>query len=270
MAVVTRTTVWVDGNVLTASALNGEFNNLLNALALTNSDIAGGAAIAYSKLNLTGSIVNADIGSGAAIAYSKLSLGSSIVNSDISGSAAIAYSKLALSGAIQNGDLAGSIAYSKLNLTGSIVNSDIANNASIATSKINVTFPSGTLVGTTDSQTLASKTLTKPILQASVQNIITDSDSSTITFDLSVNNIHTVTIAGNRTLALSSVSVGQVFMIDIVQGGTGNNVVTWFSTIKWPSGTIPTLTTTTGKTDSFGFLCTSAGNYLNISQSLNL
>jgi len=50
MSTVTRTTVWVDNQVLTASALNGEFNNLLNALALTDSDIASGAGIQASKI----------------------------------------------------------------------------------------------------------------------------------------------------------------------------------------------------------------------------
>ncbi len=68
----------------------------LKALGITDSHISGSAAIAYSKLNLSASIVNADIASGAAIAYSKLSLAASIVNADIASGAAIAESKLAL------------------------------------------------------------------------------------------------------------------------------------------------------------------------------
>ncbi len=62
---------------------------------LVDADIAAGAAIAYSKLSLTGSIVNADIAAAAAIAYSKLALTGSIVNADIAAAAAIATSKLA-------------------------------------------------------------------------------------------------------------------------------------------------------------------------------
>lgn len=228
MATVTRSTVWVDGNVLTASALNGEFNNLLNALALTNSDIAGGAAIAYSKLNLTGSVVNADINSSAAIVYSKLSLTASIVNADISGSAAIAYSKLALSGAIQNGDLAGSISPSKITGTAAV------------------------LTGNTFSGLNTMK--------STAQTLITDTDASTVTFDLSAGNIHSVTIAANRTLAVSNATVGQVFVINITQG-SGGQVATWFSTIKWPGGSAPTLSSGSGKIDTFAFLCTSGGNY---------
>jgi hypothetical protein len=74
MATVTRTTTWSDNQVLTASALNAEFDNLLDAVAIVNADVSASAAIAYSKLALTGSIKNADIASDAAIASSKISL----------------------------------------------------------------------------------------------------------------------------------------------------------------------------------------------------
>lgn len=106
--------------------------------SIVNADISNSAAIAYSKLNLTGNIVNADISNSAAIAYSKLNLSTSIVNADISASAAIAYSKLNLSGSILNADINASaaIAYSKLNLSNSILNADISSSAAIALSKL--------------------------------------------------------------------------------------------------------------------------------------
>jgi len=91
--------------------------------------------------------------------------------------------------------------------------------------------------------------------------MITDTDGATVTFDLSTRGIHSVTLGGNRTLALSNETVGQAFVIRLVQDGTGSRTVTFFSTIKWPDATTPTLTTTASKTDVFGFICTSAGNY---------
>lgn len=146
----------------------------IKAAGITNSHINASAAIAYSKLALTGAILNADL--AGSIAYSKLSLSNSIVagdltagsvsptklsvitdgitldqlgtsstlevkalgitNSHISATAAIAYSKLALTGAVLNADLAGSIAYSKLSLSNSIVNADIAVAAAIAVNKL--------------------------------------------------------------------------------------------------------------------------------------
>jgi hypothetical protein len=81
-----------------------------------------------------GSITNAQINAAAAIAYSKLALTGAILNADLAGS--IAYSKLALTGAILNADLAGSIAYGKLTLTGSVVNADIGAAAAIAVNKL--------------------------------------------------------------------------------------------------------------------------------------
>jgi hypothetical protein len=46
-----------------------------------------------------------------------------------------------------------------------------------------------------------------------VSPITADADGSTITFDLSVSDWHTVTLGGNRTLALANPTVGQQFAI---------------------------------------------------------
>lgn len=88
-----------------------------------------------------------------------------------------------------------------------------------------------------------------------------NTDGATVTFDLDAANTHTVTLGGNRTLALSNVDVGQKFIIRLVQDGTGSRTVTWFSTIKWPGNLVPTLTETGGKTDVFGFICTATNQY---------
>lgn len=97
-----------------------------------------------------------------------------------------------------------------------------------------------------------------------------DADAATVTFDLAVSDKHTVTLGGNRTLALANVSVGQAFMLVLVQDATGSRTVTWFSGIKWPGGTVPTLTTTANKADVFSFLCTAAGAYYGFAVGLNL
>ena len=104
-------------------------------------------------------------------------------------------------------------------------------------------------------------TETKPTLKWSVQNVISDTDGTTITFDMSNSNQHKVTLWWNRTLAVSNVSVWQYFAIDITQDATGSRVPTFFSTIKWVWGVAPTLTTTGNKTDKFVFYCESAGVY---------
>lgn len=120
---------------LTGKTMDAGSNTFTN---FVNANIAAGAAIAYSKLTLTGSIVNADINSAAQISYSKLSLGNSIQASDIVSAAGIQYSKLNLSGGVLNADInpAAAITYSKLSLSGSIQGSDINSAAAISYTKL--------------------------------------------------------------------------------------------------------------------------------------
>ena len=49
---------------------------------------------------------------------------------------------------------------------------------------------------------------------------ITDPGTGTVTFDLDEANTHTVTLGGNRTLALSNADVGQKFIIRLTQPGS--------------------------------------------------
>jgi len=95
--------------------------------------------------------------------------------------------------------------------------------------------------------------------------IVSDSDGSTITFDLSAGDVHSVTLGGNRTLALSNGNNGQRFVLLLKQDGTGGRTVTWFSGITWGNGITPTLTATAAKTDVFSFIQTGAGAYLGFS-----
>ena len=88
-----------------------------------------------------------------------------------------------------------------------------------------------------------------------------NSDGVTITFDVNEANMHTVTLGGNRTFAISNETAGQRFIIRILQDGTGSRTVTWFSTIKWAGGSAPTLTTTASKADVVGFIVTGTDTY---------
>lgn len=92
-----------------------------------------------------------------------------------------------------------------------------------------------------------------------------ETDGATITFDMSdqtKSNIRTVVLGGNRTLAVSNVATGQVFIIRLVQpAASAGKTVTWWSTIKWPSGAAPTLSTGVNDVDVFGFICTGSNTY---------
>jgi hypothetical protein len=79
--------------------------------------------------------------------------------------------------------------------------------------------------------------------------------------DLST-SLHQITLTANITsMTLSNATTGQTFVLRLVQGGTGSYTVAWFTTIKWAGGSAPTLTTTAGKADVVGFICTGSGTY---------
>lgn len=137
-------------------------------------------------------------------------------------------------------------------INGSLDNSNIDASAGIEATKISGT---ASTLGAAETFT-GAKTFKKTI-----QTINTATDGATVTFDLSLGNIQAVTLGGNRTLAVSNVSVGQIFIVRLVQDGTGSRTVTWFSTIAWDGGAAPILSTTASEIDTFAFICTSSGNY---------
>ena len=86
----------------------------------------------------------------------------------------------------------------------------------------------------------------------------TSAAMSTADIDLNTGNLFSLTVTANITLTVSNVPAsGQVssFILDITNGGS--QVVTWFTGVKWPGGTAPTLTTA-GR-DVLGFLTYDGG-----------
>jgi len=122
---------------------------------------------------------------------------------------------------------------------------------------------------------LTAKTANTPIKindgHHTVPITYTPDAGGTATLDVSQSNIHSITMpAGNITIAISNETVGQCFLVEITQDGTGGRLVTWFSTIKWAGGSAPTLTTTGGKKDVFGFRVTGADTYDGFIVGLNI
>lgn len=83
-----------------------------------------------------------------------------------------------------------------------------------------------------------------------------------LTLDLSTSNIFNVSLNSNIVIMTisnvpSSSFVGN-FTLIFTADGTSRSV-TWAPSIKWPSGTAPTLTSTNGKKDAFAFVTLDGG-----------
>ena len=157
-----------DSQTLTNKTINAASNTISGITSamitdgtLVNADINASAAIAYSKLNLTGAIVSGDIANDT------------IVNADINTAAAIAATKIAGT-AVTQADT-GTVT-SLMIADGAIVNADINASAAIAFSKIATPaadFAMGgykiTGLGTPSSNTDAS---TKAYVDTAISNLI--------------------------------------------------------------------------------------------------
>jgi hypothetical protein len=70
----------------------------------------------------------------------------------------------------------------------------------------------------------------------------------TVNIPFASGNIVNLTLTASTTLTLSGHVVG-VYILKVIQGGSGSYTLTYPATVKWSGGSAPTLTTTVGKTD---------------------
>jgi len=75
--------------------------------------------------------------------------------------------------------------------------------------------------------------------------------STAITLDLTNGTFQVLTLTGSPTITMPTAVAGKSFVI-LLKTGTGSFTVTW-STVKWPGGTAPTITSTASKQDIFSF-----------------
>lgn len=116
--------------------------------------------------------------------------------------------------------------------------------SSVITSNFNVT-----------AKTNAAQTWTYPqYFQSSIrEKVVSANSTTTYTIDNSIGTIFLLTLTANTTLTFPTVTEGQSFTLYVKQDATGSRTITWPSTVAWPSGTAPVITTTANRTDVFAF-----------------
>lgn len=101
-------------------------------------------------------------------------------------------------------------------------------------------------------------------------NATTLTDASTIAWDASANQVTSVTLGGNRTLGASTNQVdGGVYVISVIQDGTGGRTLSFNSNYKFAGGTAPTVTSTASARDVFVFM-SNGTNMFEIGRSQNV
>lgn len=103
------------------------------------------------------------------------------------------------------------------------------------------------------------RVLRRPEVQDYIEVLYAPPADTVLNLDFQRGTMVEFTTAGNATITLPDPKLcgGKSFTLMILYGGT--HTITWAvsngGTLKWPSGTTPTATSTNGKYDIFTFMC---------------
>ena len=100
------------------------------------------------------------------------------------------------------------------------------------------------ITGTGSAVLGTSPTINNPTVTNYVESVVSIGNSGTTqTLALTNGTVQTVTMTGNCTFTMPTNVAGKSFILICTQDATGSRTAT-FTSVKWPSGTAPTLTTT--------------------------
>jgi hypothetical protein len=105
--------------------------------------------------------------------------------------------------------------------------------------------------------TLTTPVLTNPTITNYVETPFSANTSTAITLALTNGTVQIITLTGTCTITMPTAVSGKSFML-LLKTGAGSYTVTW-SSVQWPNGIAPTLTSAASKMDKF--VLTSDGTY---------
>jgi len=118
------------------------------------------------------------------------------------------------------------------------------------------------------SPTLTTPTLSNPTITAYLETAPAIANSSTaVTLALASGTVLSYTLTGNCTFTMPATTNGTSFIVRLIQDATGSRTAT-FTSVKWPGGTAPTITTTASTgVDIISFVCIASVWYGNAAQA---
>jgi hypothetical protein len=124
----------------------------------------------------------------------------------------------------------------------------IANSTGSAWGTSYSTSGSGTVVALNNTPTLTNPTVTNY-----TETTVTANTSTAYTIDNTNGTLQILTLTGNCTFTFPTATAGKSFTMLLKQDATGSRTVTWPASVKWPSGTAPTITATASRADKYVF-----------------
>lgn len=118
--------------------------------------------------------------------------------------------------------------------------------------------------------TIAGLSLAQEFTKTQNFDATTLTDAASISWDASANQVTSVTITDSRTMAAPTNMVdGAVYVLTVIQDGTGGHTMSWNGVFKFAGATAPVVTATASARDTFVFVSDGTNMY-EIGRSQNI
>ena len=169
-------------------------------------------------------------------------------------------------------DVVDAINYVSTLTIGDLSGSVVGTTATQTLTNKTIAYASNTLTdvaGTTATQTLTNKTLTNPTVNNYTEGVVAiGTVTTTNTLSLTSGTVQTATLTASTacTFTMPTATAGKSFILLLKQAATTGNGTATFTSVKWSSIGAPTITATAGKMDILTFVADGTNWYGSFAQ----